>query len=141
MTKRRREDYQPLEKTVQMHTMAQRQHLEDAERLARYHYTRKVCNGIGADWFPAWLRKFVGALAPFLEPAAWIHDLDYEAGGGVIERWNADWKFLCNGFRAALATYAWDQLRRFTTMLTVLRFWVLLRLFGAAAFKYTGFEK
>ena len=141
MTKRRREDYQPLEKTVQMHTMAQRQHLEDAERLARYHYTRKVCNGIGADWFPAWLRKFVGALAPFLEPAAWIHDLDYEAGGGWRERWIADRRFLMNGFRAARADYAWDQLRRYTTAATALRFWLLLRFFGAPAFNWKGGQK
>ena len=81
------------------------------------------------------------ATRPGLEGKPVVVANDNEAGGGVIERWNADWKFLCNGFRAALATYAWDQLRRFTTMLTVLRFWVLLRLFGAAAFKYTGFEK
>ena len=129
-------ELQPLDVAVRMHTLAERQGLDGANRLARYEYTRKVCNGIGAEWFPGWLRWLVGVLAPALEPTAWIHDLDYEAGGGVIERWMADWDFLRNGLRAARATYAWDQLRRYTTIGAVLRFWLLLRLGGAAAFNW-----
>ena len=127
---------QPLDKAVMMHTCAERQKLDGAERLANYEYTRRVCNGIGAEWFPEWLRDFVGKLTPALEPTAWIHDLDYEAGGGWRERRSADWRFLRNGFRAACSEYAWDQLRRYATMATALRFWVLLRLFGAAAFEW-----
>ena len=132
---------QPLAKAAQIHVKALDQRLDGASRLANYQYTRRVCNGIGADWFPAWLRSFVGVLVPALEPTAWIHDLDYTAGGDAAARWRADWKFLVNGLRAARATYAWDQLRRYTTMLTVVRFWILLRLFGAAAFNYKGVDK
>ena len=100
-----------------------------------------VCNGIGAAWFPEWARELAGKLAGALEPTAWIHDLDYEAGGGWRERWIADWRFLCNGLRAARADYALDQLRRYTTAATALRFWLLLRFFGAPAFNWKGGQK
>ena len=125
-----------LEKAMLIHARARKQGLSDAERLADYEYARKICNGIGAEWFPEGVRELAGKLAPALEPTAWIHDLDYEAGGGWRERRSADWRFLRNGFRAACSEYAWDQLRRYATMATALRFWVLLRLFGAAAFNW-----
>ena len=132
---------QPLERAVLMHSVAERQHLDGAERLAAYHYTRRVCNGIGAAWFPAWARELTGKLAATLEPTAWVHDLDYEAGGGWRARWIADWRFLRNGLRAARADYALDQLRRYTTAATALRFWLLLRFFGAPAFNWKGGQK
>ena len=132
---------QPLDRAITMHTRATRQGLDGAERLAAYHYTRRVCNGIGTAWFPAWARELAGKLAATLEPTAWIHDLDYEAGGNWRDRWRADWRFLANGLRAARADYAWDQLRRYTTAATALRFWGLLRLFGAAAFNWKGGKK
>ena len=127
---------QPLDRAVTMYARATRQRLDGSERLSAYHYTREVCNGIGASWFPQWARTLTNKLAATLEPTAWIHDLDYEAGGGWIERWIADWRFLKNGLRAARADYAWDQLRRYTTALTALRFWLLLRFFGAPAFNW-----
>ena len=130
-----------LEKAMLIHTRARKQGLADASRLADCEYARKICNGIGAEWFPEGVRELAGKLAPALEPTAWIHDLDYEAGGGVVERWNADWKFLCNGLRAARAEYAWDQLRRYAVMGTAFRFWLLLRLFGAPAFNWRGMEE
>ena len=68
-------------------------------------------------------------------PTSWIHDLDYEEGGGWRERWIADWRCLHNGLRAAWYTYEWDQLRRYSTIAKVLWFFIMLRLFGAAAFK------
>jgi len=127
---------QPLEVAVRMRTIAEKQHLDGAERLANYEYTRRICNGIGAEWFPSWARRLTCAIAPAVVPTSWIHDLDYEAGGGWLERWIADWRFLCNGFRAAWHTYAWDQLRRYSTVAKVLWFWIMLRGFGAAAFKW-----
>ena len=132
---------QPLDRAITMHTRATRQGLTGAERLAEYHYTRRVCNGIGAAWFPAWARQLAGKLAATLEPTAWIHDLDYEAGGTWRDRRRADWRFLANGLRAARADYAWDQLRRYANFATALRFWLLLRLFGAAAFNREGGKK
>lgn len=127
---------QPLDRAVLMHARAERQSLDGAVRLADYEYTRKVCNGIGAAWFPERLRRVVGILSPTLEPSAWIHDLDYETGGGVRARWRADWRFLCNGLRAAGADYAWYRLRRYAAAATAVRFWLLLRVFGAAAFDW-----
>lgn len=127
---------QPLPRAVLMHSVAERQKLDGAERLAAYHRTRRICNGIGAAWFPEWARALAGKLAPALEPTAWIHDLDYEAGGTWRERWIADRRFLHNGLRAARADYARHRLRRYTTALTAVRFWVLLRFFGAAAFRW-----
>lgn len=130
------EQRQTLTAARQMYTTAKWQHLDGAERLADYKLTRKVCNGIGAEWFPEWARWLTCAIASAVVPTSWIHDLDYEAGGGRRERWNADWRFLRNGLRAAWYTYDWDQLRRYSTIVKVLWFWVMLRLFGAAAFNW-----
>lgn len=126
----------PLDTARRMHDVAVAQHLDGAERLGDFELTRSICNGIGAEWFPAWARCLVCAIASAVVPTSWIHDLDYEAGGGWRERWIADWRFLCNGCRAAWYTYAWDQLRRYSTLIKVLYFWIMLRLFGAAAFNW-----
>ncbi|WP_176013642.1 hypothetical protein [Victivallis sp. Marseille-Q1083] len=99
-----------------------------------------VCNGIGAGWFPPWLRFMLDQLHPALVPVAWIHDLDYDDGGRWTDRWIADWRFLRNGVRAAFGTYAVDQMRRYVVMVDALRFFVLLRIGGAPAFRFTGLK-
>jgi hypothetical protein len=40
-------------------------------------YLARHYNGIGAEWMPAKLRKFVTALLRHMEPAALVHDVDY----------------------------------------------------------------
>ena len=130
------ESLQPLETAHRMYDVARWQGLDGARRLGDFELTRRVCNGIGPEWFPPWARWLVCAIAAVIVPTSWIHDIDYEAGGGRLDRWIADWRYLRNGLRAAWRTYAWDQLRRYSTIVKVLWFWVMLRLFGAAAFNW-----
>ncbi len=44
---------------------------ESPEDLAR-HY-----NGVGADWFPDWLRRRVTTILERMEPLAFIHDVEF----------------------------------------------------------------
>ncbi len=44
---------------------------ETPEELAR-HY-----NGVGADWFPAWLRKLATKVLVRMEPLAFVHDVEF----------------------------------------------------------------
>ena len=117
---------------------AERLNLTGREKLQQRFQTETVCNGIGAAWFPAWLRRLLDRRHPTLVPVAWIHDLEYDEGGSRLDRLKADWHFLTNGFRAAAGTYAADQLRRYAVMFDALRFFVLLRIGGAPAFRFTG---
>ncbi|MPM49875.1 hypothetical protein SDC9_96609 [bioreactor metagenome] len=89
-----------------------------------------VCNGIGAEWFPDWLRWLVGVICPSLIVISLPHDIEYFRGGGIRDRWIADWHFLCNGLRIA-----WFYKSRKVAAKTVV-LWIILRIFGAAAFNW-----
>lgn len=117
---------------------AESQGLECANRLRDTERVAKTCNGIGAAWMPKWLRWAVTHLHPTLEPTAYIHDLDYDDGGTPGARLDADIRFLCNGFRAACHSFRWFDPRRCLVILDAFRFFILLRIFGAAAFNYRG---
>ena len=127
---------QPLEIAVQMHSKAKRQGLDGYERLADYQYTRQICNGIGAEWMPKWTRTLVSKLIPSLVPTSWIHDIDYEIGGDIVDRAAADWRFLCNGFRASIVDYPWYRLKRYISIKQTIQLWLILRFFGQAAFNW-----
>ena len=98
--------------------------LDDRERAMR------VCNGIGAAWMPEWMRDTISQSFPALVVVAFIHDIHYEAGGGVLDRWKADWTFLANGFRMAIFT------RNPRVIYWTLLMWIFLRAGGAAAFHW-----
>ena len=96
----------------------------------------EICNGIGADWFPAWLRWLVTQTHPTVEPASWVHDVEYLIGGGILDRFRADWRFLRNGFRAASFMHSWKSWRRYAAMASAVWLFCLLRLGGQAAFAW-----
>ncbi len=125
-----------VEKAMEMHFAAQRQGLVGAELLANHELCAKVCNGIGAAWFPKWLRGAISKICYTLVPTSWIHDREYEIGGGIWERWVADWHFLCNGWRAAFHDYKWHRLGCYAVGLRGTWCWILLRIGGQAAFKW-----
>lgn len=91
---------------------------------------QRVCNGIGADWFPPWLRWLVGVICPLLIVISLPHDIEYQHGGGIRDRWRADWHFLRNGLRVA-----WYHRSRKAAYQAV-ALWIMLRIFGAAAFNW-----
>ena len=103
--------------------------------------TVKYINGIGAAWFPSWLRGAVTALHPILSVASVPHDVRYELGGGRSDRLRADWEWLINSWKCAAHVYRPWHLRFWLVGLQGTWFFVLLRIFGAAAFNYHRKEK
>ena len=103
--------------------------LRNVERAA------KCCNGIGAEWFPAWLRKMVDTVCPHLVVVAYIHDVRYEIGGDEAARRTADAEFLANGYTVVEDAYAWYNPVRYVAEWVVRRMHRLLRVGGEKAWK------
>lgn len=91
------------------------------------------CNGIGAAWFPAWLRWVVSTLFPSLIIVADIHDIRYEIGGDAETRRKADAEFLANGYVVAEAKYGHFFPVRWAAELTVRLMYRALRIGGRVA--------
>lgn len=86
--------------------------LSGAELLDDTEAVKRDCNGIGAAWFPWWLRFVISVLCPSLVIVADIHDRRYSIGGDDLDRQFADLEFEANG--EVIATYkyaAWNPLR------------------------------
>lgn len=109
--------------------------LDGRWRLDDHALVQQKCNGIGAAWFPNWLRWLVGKVAPDMILVADIHDLEYEEGGGILDRWRSDWRFLRNGFRMARYRHRWRVCGQ------ALRLWICLRIGGQAAFNWKKKER
>lgn len=94
-----------------------------------------ACNGIGADWFPAWLRWLVSTLFPSLIIVADIHDIRYEIGGDAETRRKADAEFLANGYIVAEAQYGHFFPVRWLAEMTVRLMYRALRIGGRLAWE------
>ena len=103
--------------------------LQDVERAVR------CCNGIGAEWFPAWLRTTIDSVCPHLVIVADIHDVRYEIGGNDAARQRADAEFLSNGYAVAEYYYAWYNPGRYVAEFAVRRMHRLLRVGGGKAWR------
>ena len=110
--------------------------LSGAELLLDRERACRVCNGIGADWMPDWLREAISGLNPTLVLAADIHDIRYTLGGTEAERKDADDEMLENGLKLANYRYGWYDPRRYWVMCQVWKFSALLAGGGALAFNY-----
>lgn len=57
--------------------------LEGAEKLKKYTLQElaTICNGIGAEWMPEWMRKTADWIFPHIKPTAFLHDVDFFEGG------------------------------------------------------------
>ena len=104
--------------------------LDDRERAMQ------VCNGIGADWMPDWMRDAISGMNPTLVLAADIHDIRYELGGTEEERQEADDEMLENGIKLADYRYGWYDPRRYWVRKQMRKFHAILRQFGGWAWKY-----
>lgn len=100
-----------------------------------------VCNGIGASWMPRGLRWLISLLNPTMAASAAIHDVSYYLGGSAGQRLDADISFLVNCARLAEHRYRWFDWRRYAVYARAFVFFVLLRLFGAAAWNYRAKEE
>ncbi len=108
-------------------------HLEKSELLDDDAAVGRDCNGIGAAWFPAWLRAAANWMHPALYVASFIHDREYAIGGNYFDRLRADWRFLRNGIASANYCYGVFSLRTLTIAWQSLRFYFALRIGGKFA--------
>ncbi|MGN1365572.1 MAG: hypothetical protein ACI406_09415 [Victivallis vadensis] len=112
--------------------------LSGAELLNDTEAVRRDCNGIGAAWFPAWLRWTISLLCPSLVVVADIHDRRYSIGGTEEDRQDADREFEQNGERMADYCYArWNPLRRVVRN-RARAMYAALVVGGKTAFNYHG---
>lgn len=109
--------------------------LSGAELLLDRERACRVCNGIGADCMPDWLRALISKLFPTLVLAADIHDIRYELGGDEADRHAADVEMLDNGLKLADRHYRRLDARRYIVQFIMLQFYKTLRRCGAFAFK------
>ena len=104
--------------------------LRDGERAS------KSCNGIGAAWFPGWLRWVINTMFPHLVIIADIHDIRYDIGGDLYSRRKADTEFLANGYTVAEEIYGKFPPVRFGAELVVRLMYRALRIGGRLAWEY-----
>lgn len=110
--------------------------LSGTELLDDVEAVKRDCNGIGAEWFPWWLRFVISLLCPSLVIVADIHDRRYSIGGDDIDRQFADREFEENGERIAEYTYAvWNPLR-YLVKNRAKAMYVALFVGGSFAFNY-----
>lgn len=111
--------------------------LEHADRLAEYtlEELEQICNGIGPEFFPDELRKFIDSMTPTLRAAAMVHDLDFFMGAGTYSDFSAANRRLeKNGCIAAAEKYAFYDPRRYIVQATARKFAELCQKFGWKAY-------
>lgn len=112
--------------------------LEGAEILDRFtaEAIGKIYNGIGPDRFPDWLRKIITESAGIFEPAAVIHDVEYENGGTWQDFTDANERFRRNCYRLVKAEYPWWSPLRYAWLNRARRWANYCQMFG-----WDGFHK
>ena len=106
--------------------------LEGAEILDRFtaEAIGKIYNGIGPDRFPDWLRELVTESAGIFEPAAVIHDVEYDIGGTWQDFTDANERFRRNCYRLVKAEYPWWSPLRYAWLNRARRWANYCQLFG-----------
>lgn len=108
--------------------------LSGADLLSDLQAVQQHCNGVGAEWMPAWLRWAISVLCPSVLLAADIHDIRYGIGGTDHDRARADAEFLVN---VELIALGHGFFRRFIVRRLGVKMYSLLRRWGGLAWKYT----
>lgn len=116
-------------------SIAQKMNLVGCDNLMDLDIVARECNGIGAAWFPAWLRWMISFLCPSLVLAADIHDIQYYYGGDDIDRRKADVMFLANIVIIAESKYKYFPPMRRLVECIGFKMYRVLRLFGDKAWK------
>ena len=107
--------------------------LENYQLLAKYSNSelKQICNGIGPDSFPEWLRDAISALHPSLAAVAFIHDIEWHESDQSKEKFAAsNERFKRNGYAAAKAEYGWWNPLRYIVMNQARRFGNICQKFG-----------
>lgn len=98
----------------------------------------KICNGIGADWFPEYARTLATWMFDYLNATAMQHDVEFFDQIG-FETANAH--FLINGRKEVKAKTKWYDIRRYIRLRKVQQFYILLENFGLKAYEQAGKQK
>ena len=120
------------EEVIPDNVMLQLLELEGRDILEKYsdEELQKICNGIGPGGIPSFLRRTLNKLHPSLEPAALIHDVEFERSDGSQSAFDAsNDRFLANGILAS-SEYAWYDVRRYVVLNHAHRLAALCRQFG-----------
>lgn len=106
--------------------------LEGKEILDKYtdEDLEEIYNGIGPDRFPDWLREIVTESAELFEPAALIHDVEYEEGGTKEQFTEANERFKRNCYALVKERFALYDIRRYLWMNKARRWSNYCQLFG-----------
>lgn len=117
---------------------AQRMNLEGVGILNRFSLAQiqKIYNGIGPDSFPDWLREVVTESAGIFEPAAVIHDVEYDIGGTWQDFTEANERFKRNCYVLVKDEYGWWNPMRYVWLNKARRWANYCQLFG-----WEGFHK
>ena len=89
---------------------------------------QKYCNGIGAEFFPKFLRKWLTELFFIFEATACVHDIEYAIGGSYWTFTIANIRFAVNGIKAAL------RMQSIKFACYAVLFGILCQIFGYKAF-------
>ena len=94
-----------------------------------------LCNGVGSDWMPRWLRKLLTLLSRwFFDEASWCHhDFGYTIGYTEAHRLEYDRKFLAAMLQDAGRL---SGLKRMAAWLLAWIFYRSVRAFGGKSFYY-----
>ena len=93
---------------------------------------RSYSNGIGAEFFPKFLRKWLTELFFIFEATACVHDIEYAIGGSYWTFTIANIRFAVNGIKAAL------RMQSIKFACYAVLFGILCQIFGYKAFNNKG---
>lgn len=127
-----------LKEIKELRSLATEAKLEKAEILLEYHNSelQTICNGIGPECFPDWLREGISVMHPSLLPVAFIHDVEWHENDGRLSDFIAsNHRFKRNGYKMAKHRYAWFDPRRYIVMRQASRLARICLLFGYPAWK------
>ena len=125
-----------LKEIKELKRLAEEFQLENREIIGKYTMCElaSICNGIGPDSFPEWLRDCISALHPSLAVVAFIHDIEWHESDGSKEKFaESNARFKRNGYKAAKAGYGWYNPLHYIVMNQARRFGNLCQLFGWSA--------
>lgn len=112
--------------------------LDNAEIILKYtnEELQNICNGIGPEAFPDAIRAFVSNINPTLQPAAFIHDVEwYESTGEVEDFSESNSRLRQNGDKCAEAEYGWYNPIRYYVMWKAQKLAAMCQFFGLEFYK------
>lgn len=122
-----------LKETKRLKILAEELQLENWELIKKYKLVElaSICNGIGPEAFPDWLRDFISAIHPSLAVVAFVHDIEWHESDHSKEKFTeSNNRFKRNGYLVAKKEYGWYNPRRYLVMNDARRYGNLCQLFG-----------